>query len=177
MLQTFMLHQRQERGRSVRWQQFMSSFNMKNSHVPGKFNTFVNGLSRRPDLHLVVATAAIGSHCSTLVASAAMPLDPVTKQLLVDQRMDSYCRSKLQDIKDPRVRSQWQESQGVLLYTGERRLQVFVPEASREKVMRQFHDTALAGRCGWKKVLNALTLWCYWPAVTNDVKSFVQGNL
>jgi hypothetical protein len=63
-LVSFMLHQ--ERGRLVRWQQFLTSFNLRVHHVAGKANCFADGLSRRPDLRI-------------LLTSASAMLDPVAR--------------------------------------------------------------------------------------------------
>lgn len=39
--------------RQVRWQQFLSEFNLQVKYIPGDTNDFADGLSRRPDLRLM----------------------------------------------------------------------------------------------------------------------------
>jgi hypothetical protein len=47
----------QDRGRLVRWQQYMSTFNLQISHIPGKGSVVADALLRRPDLRrLLLAT-------------------------------------------------------------------------------------------------------------------------
>ena len=45
--------------RHVRWQQYLSEFNLEINYVPGSANTFADGLSRRPDLRLIRVPAFI----------------------------------------------------------------------------------------------------------------------
>jgi hypothetical protein len=40
----------------------------------------------------------------------------------------------------------------------------------------QFADkSALAGHCGWKKVLYALQEWFYWDTMAKGIKAYVQA--
>jgi hypothetical protein len=43
--------------RQVRWQQYLSEYNLSVSYVPGAVYSFADGLSRRPDLRLLVTAA------------------------------------------------------------------------------------------------------------------------
>lgn len=43
--------------RQVRWQQFLSEFNLVVKYIPGDVNDFADGLSRRPDLRLMLIAA------------------------------------------------------------------------------------------------------------------------
>jgi hypothetical protein len=42
-------------------------------------------------------------------------------------------------------------------------------------IMHEYHDSALAGHCGGKKVLYALQQWYHWDTMAKDVKTFVQA--
>ena len=53
--------------RQVRWQQFLSEFNIEVSYVPGAENDFADGLSRRPDLRLM----AVGAICAVRPVAVA----------------------------------------------------------------------------------------------------------
>jgi hypothetical protein len=50
--------------------------------MPGKANVFAHGLSRRPDLRL-------------MLMSATAMLDPVVKQIVQEQRKEPFARKKL----------------------------------------------------------------------------------
>ena len=43
--------------RQVRWQQFLSEYNLMVKYLPGDVNNFADGLSRRPDLRLMIIGA------------------------------------------------------------------------------------------------------------------------
>ena len=45
--------------RQVRWQQFLSEFNLQVHYVPGSTITFADGLSRRPDIRLMLISAFV----------------------------------------------------------------------------------------------------------------------
>jgi hypothetical protein len=46
--------------RQVRWQTFLSEYNLQVAYIPGSANVFADGLSRRPDLRLMLV-GALGS--------------------------------------------------------------------------------------------------------------------
>jgi hypothetical protein len=66
----------------VRWQQFLSEFNLQVAYVLGTANVFADGLSHRPDLRLmfVGATALYDPWLSGIQDSCV--LDPVAYKLL-----------------------------------------------------------------------------------------------
>jgi hypothetical protein len=67
----------QERGRLVRWQQFLTHFNLQVSHVAGKSNSFADGLSRLPQVSL-------------MLASTTLQLDPLMHDISESQKNDPH---------------------------------------------------------------------------------------
>jgi hypothetical protein len=168
-LQHFMSHD-QDRGMLVRWQQFLSTFNLQINHIPGKENVIANALSRRPD-----------PRCLLLATAASSDLDPSTRRILKAQKRDKFCQRKLQEARNPKIQSSWRELSGILVNiriltsTHDDRITIYVPESLRSVILKEFHDSALAGHCGWKKVFHALQQWYCWETMEKDVKAFVQA--
>lgn len=160
-LVSFMMHQ-QERGRLVRWQQFLTSYNLQIHHLAGKENVFADGLSRRPDLRL-------------MLTSACTVLDPATKAIVQSQRKDSFARKRMQDAQNPNVKTNWKLVSGTLMFGGDDLLRLYVPDDLRTRIIREQHDNLISGHFGWQTVYHALSQWYYWPSMKADVKSFVKA--
>jgi hypothetical protein len=160
-LVSFMLHQ-QERGRLVRWQQFLTSFNLRVHHIAGKTNDFADGLSRRPDLRV-------------MLTSASAMLDPAAKGIIAEQKKESFARKRMQDAQSPGVRTNWKLVSGVLMFAGDAQLRLYVPQTMRTRLIREYHEIAIAGHFGWQKVYHAMSQWYYWDSMKSDIKSFVKA--
>jgi hypothetical protein len=115
------------------------------SHIPVKDNAIADALSRRPDLR-----------CLLLATEAASTLDPSTQRINNAQKRDKFSQQKLQEAKNPKIQSPWQELSGILTSTLNDRITIYVPESLRLISMQEHHDSSLAGHCRWKKVLYAL---------------------
>lgn len=105
-LVTFMMHH-QDRGRLVRWQQFLTSFNLRVTHLAGKENTFADGLSRRHDLRL-------------MLASAYAMLDPAAKSIMASDRKEPFARKRMQDAQNRTIKTSWKLGYQVFLEHRER---------------------------------------------------------
>ena len=68
-------------GRQVRWQQFLSEFNIEISYVRGAENHFADGLTRRPDLRLMIIGAVAPYDPWLQRIKQAYSLDPVADKL------------------------------------------------------------------------------------------------
>ena len=121
-----MLHQ-QERGRLVLWQQFIISFNLIIHHLAGKAIVFADGLSRRPDLRM-------------MLTSASAMLDPVARDIVQAQPKESFARKRMQDAQNFKVQTNWKLVSGILMYSGDAQLRLYVPTALRTRVIREHHD-------------------------------------
>jgi RNase H-like domain found in reverse transcriptase len=68
--------------RQVRWQQFLSDYNLEVVYIPGATNHFADGLSRRPDLRLMVIGAAAPYDTWLSRIEAAYSVDLGAKNLI-----------------------------------------------------------------------------------------------
>jgi hypothetical protein len=152
----------QERGRLVRWQQFLMHFNLQVSHVAGKSNSFADGLSRLPQLSL-------------MLASTTLQLDPLMHDISESQKKERFARCRMQEALNPKLQNNWRMISGVLFYTGDAGLRLYVPESKRTQLLHEQHAIPIGGHVGWHKVMHALNQWYYWPTMLADVKSFVRA--
>jgi RNase H-like domain found in reverse transcriptase len=103
------LTQPQLSGRQVRWQTFLSEYNLQIAYVPGKTSTFADGLSRRPDLRLLMIGAVAPYHPWLKRVVAAYQRDPVVLDVLQrakTQKADMFdvVSGVLYDVYDARYR-------------------------------------------------------------------------
>ena len=72
--------------RQVRWRQFLSDYNLSVAYKPGKANDFADGLSRRPDLRLMIIGAVAPYDPWPIRMKAAYQSDLGAKQLIIQAK-------------------------------------------------------------------------------------------
>ena len=102
-------------------------------------------------------------------------LDPVARDIVQTQRKESFARKRMQHAQNSKVQTNWKMVSGILMYSGDAQLRLYVPTALRTRVIREHHDNTIAGHFGWRKVLQAISQWYYWDTMSKDVKAFVQA--
>lgn len=148
--------------RQVRWQQYLSEYNLEVNYVPGSVNSFADGLSRRADLRL-------------MLVSAFIPYDEVLSEIKAGlhstaegKRMMGKGRSK--------SCSEFQLRHGLLYYVHKGAHRVYVPEfhGLRSKLLHDFHDLEVGGHFGRRKTYDALSQHYYWPDMAAAVEDYVR---
>jgi hypothetical protein len=61
------------------------------------------------------------------------------------------------------------------MFAVEDKLRLYVPEACREQIIREYDDSSIAGHFGWKKVFHAVSQWYYWDTMQGDVTAYVKA--
>ena len=79
--------------------------------------------------------------------------------------------NKAQKIKAKRLKSNYEEIDGVLHHQG----LLFVPKAIWTELISWHHDNPLAGHFGIDKTRELVGRKYYWPSLRKDVKSYVWG--
>jgi Integrase zinc binding domain len=88
---------------------------------------------------------------------------------------ETFARKRKQDAQNPNVQTNWKLVSDILMYAGNAQLRMSVPTALCNRVIREHHDTMIAGHLGWRKVLHAISQWYYWDTLQADVKAFGQA--
>ena len=151
-------------GRQVRWQTFLSEFNLEISYMPGADNHFADGLSRRPDLRL-------------MVIGAIAPYDPWLQRIQKAYELDPVARKLYNQSSGLKQNGRYKRAHGLLYFVAEGAFRVYVPDADelRPDLAREFHATPISGHFGHPKVYAAMSQHYYWPGMSDDVKRFVQA--
>lgn len=152
--------------RQVRWQTFLSEYNLEIAYVPGATNNFADGLSRRPDLRLM-AVAAMAPYDGWLQRiQAAYKNDQPTQALIKRARNNTSVRTKS---------DHYTLLHGILYWSAQGTMRVYVPDYQRlrARLIVEFHDLPIAGHFGWRKSHAALAQHYYWPRMAEDVHRYV----
>ena len=151
--------------RQVRWQQFLSEYNLAVEYVPGRDNTFADGLSRRPDLRL-------------MLVSAVADVDHLLKEIKDGCRFNHEAKRLVGKARSatPSARTPYRLLHGLLYHVLHGKHRVFVPQYNnlRSRLIAAFHDLPVAGHLGWHKTYDALSQHYYWPGMTADVQEAIR---
>jgi transposase InsO family protein len=157
--------------KQIRWQQFLSEFNLEIAYIPGESNVFADGLSRRPDLRL-------------MIKGALAPYDPwlsrIQRGYAHVQRgyaHDPVASKLLRTATGPKQLAHFMAKHGVLYRVEHGSYRVYVPHSPdlRATLMHEFHGVPFAGHFGHHKVYLAMAQHYYWPGMADDVKAYVQA--
>jgi RNase H-like domain found in reverse transcriptase/Reverse transcriptase (RNA-dependent DNA polymerase)/Integrase zinc binding domain/Integrase core domain/Retroviral aspartyl protease len=158
--------------RQVRWQSFLSDYNLEVVYIPGSMNDFADGLSRRPDLRL-------------MVIGACAPYDPWLARIKGAYETDLSAKTLIRQAKQGPILMQtgaghYELLHGVLYFVSEGLRKVYVPHGAvesgkslRHQLIYEFHDSPIAGHFGFAKCIAALGQHYYWPNMEADVKTYI----
>lgn len=152
--------------RQVRWQQFLSEFNLQVAYIPGDANEFADGLSRRPDLRL-------------MFIGAVAPYDDWLSRIQKAVQQNKESKILLNKARQGPVKvssdSHYALHNGVLYYVRGKMHAVYVPPQGmlRRSLLSEYHDSPLAGHFGWEKSFHAISQHYYWPSLRQDMKDYV----
>ena len=153
--------------RQVRWQQFLSEYSLMVKYLQGDVSNFADGLSRRPDLRLMIigAVAPYDGWLSRIQKAVRDCHD--SKALLNKARQGPHRVSST---------SAYVLHNDVLYFNRDGRYRVYVPpnDALRRALLAEYHSSPLAGHFGWRKCYDAIAQHYYWPSLPKDMKDFVR---
>jgi RNase H-like domain found in reverse transcriptase/Reverse transcriptase (RNA-dependent DNA polymerase)/Integrase zinc binding domain len=166
----------------VQWTLYLSEFDIKLVHIPGKKNIQADSLLRRPDLcpqrtdnedvivlpeHLFVNL--IDMELQKKIANAKnMDYDAAEA---IKELLEQRPREAKKDLMDWEVEEF--EGENILFYKGKN----YVPinaELWRE-IVRRYHDHLTAGHPGELQTFNVVKEHYWWPGLRVFIKNYVQG--
>jgi hypothetical protein len=151
-------------GRQVRWQQFLSEYNLQVAYVPGAVNTFADGLSRRPDLRL-------------MFIGAVAPYDSWLSRILTAYSQDPIASKLLKTATNFKLNATYRKAHGVLYYVAHGSFRVYVPDADnlRMGLIHAFHSSPVAGHFGVQQVCLTMSQHYYWPDMRAQIARYVAA--
>jgi hypothetical protein len=168
--------------RMARWTLYLSEFDIKLVHIPGKKNIQADSLSRRPDLcpqgtdnedvvvlpeHLFVNL--IDMELQKKIANAKnMDYDAAEA---IKELLEQGSREAKKDLMDWEVEEF--EGENILFYKGKN--YVPIDAELRREIVQRYHDHLTAGHPGELQTFNAVKEHYWWPGLRVFIKNYVQG--
>ena len=163
-------------GRVQRWLLFLSQFDLKVYHFPGKLNLLADWLSRSipedegeaaeleemcvPDLNLINE-----SDGNTSLKVSYAPHVPTLEDFVKGNASATPEELRATTLGDRDLRFS--------VKTGK----LFVPRSLRESCLFWFHNTPEGGHCGVNRTVRRMKGWIWWPAMKKDVADYVKQCL
>ncbi|QRW16907.1 Retrotransposable element Tf2 protein [Rhizoctonia solani] len=166
--------------RHARWCIFLSNFNFEIHYCPGKQSGKLDALSRRADYVEAAQEPEVMLPAKVFANRSEAELKIVTDiqaKLREDPSLESIIKFLTEDAEDAPMSIQkayrdynWEEE--LLWYQG--KLVVPDNEPLKEKLLREFHDSPLAGHPGQQRTLELLGQNYWWPGMKSLAKEWVK---
>jgi RNase H-like domain found in reverse transcriptase/Integrase zinc binding domain/Integrase core domain len=168
--------------RMARWTLYLSEFDIKLVHIPGKKNIQADALSRRPDLcpqgtdnedvivlpkHLFVNL--IDTELQKRIAEAKQLDYDVVEA--IKELLEQGPKEAKKDLEDWEVENF--EGENILFYKGKNYVPIDVE--LRREIVKRYHDHQTVGHPGELQTFNAVKEHYWWPGLRVFVKNYVQG--
>ena len=178
-LQYFMTSQKLN-CRQVRWALYLSRFNFRLKHVPGKSMGKADGLSRRLDWQEGVER---DNEDQKLIkpewirgVETLIKEENLRERIRKAQEEDGKIVEAIKGLKGAGIKAlkdeEWRVEDGIVLKEG----RIYVPEGDlRREIIQLHHDTPLGGHGGRWKTTELISRNYWWPGVTKEVGRYVKG--
>ncbi|QRW23107.1 Retrotransposable element Tf2 protein [Rhizoctonia solani] len=144
----------------ARWRVFLSDFNFEIHYCPGKQSGKPDALSRRSDYTDTPGTRGY--------ATSQVKGGPIPRAIIQFLTEDA-------DNAPPSIRKAYQDydwEEDLLWYRG--KLVVPDSEPLKEQLLREFHDSPLAGHPGQQRTLELISRNYWWPGMKSSAKEWVE---
>ena len=166
----------------ARWTLYLSEFDIKLVHIPGKKNIQADALSRRPDL------CPEGTNNKNVVVLpehlfANLIDTELQKRIVNTENMDYDAAETIKGLlgEGPKEAKKdledWEieefEGKNILFYKGKN----YIPNDGqlRHDIVQKYHDHLTAGHPGELQTFNVVKEHYWWPGLQIFVKNYVKG--
>ena len=156
--------------RQARWSLELAEFNFTLLHKPGSSMVCADALSRRPDYD-----KGLGDNdCLTVLTSDHIRRTSVSylsNPIIDDIRSQSPIN--LSEFTKNSHSPGWSHADGLTTWYN----RIVVPDvlSLRERVIKENHDSLLAGHPGRTKTIELIQRDFWWPSITKDCHKYVDG--
>ncbi|QRW26175.1 Retrotransposable element Tf2 protein [Rhizoctonia solani] len=166
--------------RHARWRIFLSDFNFEIHYRPGKQLGKPDALSRRADYVDTPPNPEVMLPAEVFANTSEEELDIVTEirtKLRDDPSLEPIIKFLTEDADNapPSIRKAYREydwEEDLLWYRG--KLVVPDSETTKDRLLREFHDSPLAGHPGQQRTLELLSRNYWWPGMKSSAKEWVE---
>ncbi|KAF8747934.1 hypothetical protein RHS01_11152 [Rhizoctonia solani] len=166
--------------RHARWRIFLSDFNFEIHYRPGKQSGKPDALSRRSDYVDTSPEPEVMLPAEVFANTSEEELEIVTEirsKLREDPSLEPIIQFLTEDADNapPSIRKAYRDydwEEDLLWYQG--KLVVPDSEALKERLLREFHDSPLAGHPGQQRTLELLSRNYWWPGMKSSAKEWVE---
>ena len=162
--------------RQARWVAELADYHFSLHHRPGRANLRADLLSRCPDHErgeednqdIILLKPEHFRRLVTAAWTEEGPSDFVERMRRRFTNRDQVVQDRLKDGEEG-----WSESDQIMEWKG----RVYVPIDSklREDIIREHHDSCLAGHPGQYKTHELIMRDYWWPGVLRDTRKYVEG--
>ncbi|KAF8752650.1 hypothetical protein RHS01_07611 [Rhizoctonia solani] len=166
--------------RHARWRIFLSDFNFEIHYRPGKQSGKPDALSRRLDYVDTSPEPEVMLPAEVFANTSEEELEIVTEirsKLREDPSLEPIIQFLTEDADNapPSIRKAYRDynwEEDLLWYRG--KLVVPDSEALKEQLLREFHDSPLAGHPGQQRTLELVSRNYWWPGMKSSAKEWVE---
>ncbi|KAF8746754.1 hypothetical protein RHS01_08828 [Rhizoctonia solani] len=166
--------------RHAQWRIFLSDFNFEIHYRPGKQSGKPDALSRRSDYVDSPQEPEVMLPAEVFANSSETELEIVTKireKLKEDPSLEPIIQFLTEDADNapPSIRKAYRDydwEEDLLWYRG--KLVVPDSEPLKERLLKEFHDSPLAGHPGQQRTLELLSRNYWWPGMKSSAKEWVE---
>lgn len=173
--------------RQARWSEFLADFNFTITYRPGTLGGQPDALTRRSDMqpHSKGASLTFDNnpknhqillkphHFRLSAAGTLSIVSSLSPHLLSNYPQDQYTATLLQEAEENALKPDFSlTSEGLLTFKDK----VIIPDCDnlRLDIVKDRHNSLIAGHPGRKKTIDLVTCSFYWPGMRKFIQSYVD---
>lgn len=166
-------------GRLARWALSLQPYNIKIEYTPGKFNVIADTLSRPPCEDSSESTCGV---CSLTIELPRRSAQDIRKGQLEDPELQKI----ISDFEDPKSvgYANW-TNRGYIMNNGvlyrynpdeeEEDPQLVVPSQERLHILKEYHDSPIAGHYGGERTFQRIASRYFWTGMRKYILDYTKS--